>query len=191
MKRALSALVSLTLIVLLSTSCSKSSTATSGGGGGASSAASNTVASTVTSGSATTSGTSCPTSASGFSKTRFLAHAGLGIGAFHRYLYKPYRAGAFQKGANGRIKAFLKAGAAALFIKREIRLAAEAAKGSPALCKTVSAPLAKIGDTVSSAVASLRSGDASGITGLQSIISSVKGQASKNGNSITEANPTI
>lgn len=188
MKRALSALVSLTLIVLLSTGCSKSSTATSGGGGGASS---NTVASTVTSGSATTSGTSCPTSASGFAKTKFLTHAGLGIGAFHRYLYKPYRAGAFQKGANGRIKAFLKAGAAALFIKREIRLAAEAAKQSPALCKTISAPLAKIGDTVSSAVASLRSGDASGITGLQSVISTVKGQASKNGNSITEANPTI
>ena len=32
-------------------------------------------------------------------KTRLLADLALTYGAFHRYLYKPYKAGAFRKGA--------------------------------------------------------------------------------------------
>lgn len=62
-----------------------------------------------------------------FAKLKFVLHAGLAYGAFHRYVYKPYRTGAFKSGANGRTKALVKAGAAALFAANELRLARRAA----------------------------------------------------------------
>ena len=54
-------------------------------------------------------------------KTKFVLHAGLAFGAFHRYILEPYRAGAFRKGAPGRTKALVKAGAAGLFAYRELK----------------------------------------------------------------------
>jgi hypothetical protein len=130
---------------------------------------------------------SCPTSNTiAFAKTKFVLHSGLAFGAFHRYLYKPYQAGTFQKGASGRIAAFVKGGLAALFVKREIRLASEDVKANPTLCKAIAAPLAKIGDSVQSALDKLKSGDASGITDTNSLISSVEDSSSKGGAPITE-----
>jgi hypothetical protein len=112
-KRLLTLAVSLTLVVFRAAGCSKSTPgATAGGAAAVPSAAV----------------TSCPSQASGFAKTKFLAHAALGFGAFHRYIYKPYRAGTFRSGAHGRIRAFIKATLAALFVKREIRLAGIAAR---------------------------------------------------------------
>jgi hypothetical protein len=58
-----------------------------------------------------------------FAKTKFVLHAGLAFGAFHRYIYKPYRAHAFRTGAPGRTKAMVKAGAAALFAVHELKQA--------------------------------------------------------------------
>ncbi len=58
-----------------------------------------------------------------FAKTKFVLHMGLAFGAFHRYIYKPLKAGAFKSGAAGRVKAFLKAGAAALFAVHELKVA--------------------------------------------------------------------
>jgi hypothetical protein len=113
-------------------------------------------------------------------------HTGLAFGAFHRYLYKPFRAGAFQKGAHGRIVAFAKAGASALFIKREIRLASEDVKANPSLCKLVAAPMQDIGDKISDAVSSLKSGDVSGITGIEQTVQSIEGKAASTGNTIQE-----
>jgi hypothetical protein len=60
-----------------------------------------------------------------FAKTKFVIHLGLAFGAFHRYIYKPLRAGAFKPGAPGRVKAILKAGAAALFAVHELKVAHE------------------------------------------------------------------
>jgi hypothetical protein len=86
----------------------------------------------------------CPTSNTiAFAKTKFLAHTGLAFGAFHRYLYKPFQAGTFKKGASGRITAFIKGGLAVLFVKREIRLASEDVKANPTLCKAIAAPWAR------------------------------------------------
>ncbi len=74
----------------------------------------------------------CPTtSTTSFAKTKFALHAGLAFGAFHRYLWKPYRAGTFGKGASGRVTAFVKGGLAALFVKREVRLAERGRQGRP------------------------------------------------------------
>ena len=129
----------------------------------------------------------CPTSNTiSFAKTKFVLHSGLAFGAFHRYLYKPYQAGTFKKGASGRITAFIKGGLAALFVKREIRLAAQDVKANPTLCKAIAAPLGKIGDTVQAAFDKLKTGDASGITGVNSLVSSVEGTSKSNGVEVTE-----
>ena len=47
-----------------------------------------------------------------FEKTRFVVDVGLAVGALRQWVYKPFRAGAFASGANGRTKAFVKAGLA-------------------------------------------------------------------------------
>lgn len=134
-----------------------------------------------------TSSSDCPTSnTTAFAKTKFVAHTGLAFGAFHRYLYKPYKAGTFRKGADGRLTAFAKGGLAALFIKREIRLASEDVKANPTLCRTIAAPLARIGDTVQSAFDKAKSGDAGGIDAVESAITSVSSSSKKDGVDITE-----
>lgn len=130
---------------------------------------------------------SCPASnTTSFAKTKFVLHAGLAFGAFHRYLYKPYQAGTFKKGANGRISAFIKGGLSALFIKREIRLASGDVKANPTLCKAIAAPLGKLGDSVSAAFDKLKGGDASGITDANTAISSIEATSQKDGAAITE-----
>jgi hypothetical protein len=174
-KRWLVLVVSLTLAVLLAAGCKSSSTTAAGSGASATSVASASVAPTA-----------CPTQATGFAKTRFLAHAALGFGAFHRYIYAPYRAGAFRSGAHGRLTALVKAGLAALFVKREVRLAFAAAQDSPALCKLIVAPLRTVSETVQAAVSRLEQGDASGVGAIQSAISQAKSQAASQGANIVE-----
>jgi hypothetical protein len=65
-----------------------------------------------------------------FDKTRFLAHVGLAYFAFHHWIYNPYKAHAFAKGASGRTKAIVKAGIAALFAVHELKVAYGIANGS-------------------------------------------------------------
>lgn len=62
-----------------------------------------------------------------FAKTKFVLHTGLAFGAFHRYILKPYQAGAFKKGAPKRKRSLVKAGAAGLFAVHELKLARNAA----------------------------------------------------------------
>lgn len=188
MKRWLVLVVSLALMVCLAAGCKSSSTAAAGGGASATATAAGGGASATATAAAGTSAapTSCPSEASGLAKTKFLAHAALGFGAFHRYIYKPYRAGAFRSGAHGRLTAFIKAGLAALFIKREIRLAAAAAQNSPALCKVILSPLRTVSETVQAAVSKLRQGDASGVGAVENAVSQAKSQASSQGANIVE-----
>ncbi|MFP5019314.1 hypothetical protein [Pseudonocardia phyllosphaerae] len=129
----------------------------------------------------------CPTeNTKSFAKTKFVLHSGLAFGAFHRWIYKPYKAGTFQKGAKGRVTAFIKGGLAALFIKREIRLASEDVKANPTLCKTISAPLAKVGNKAKDSLTKLKSGDTSEVEDLNSSIGAVKGGSAKQGAEIKE-----
>jgi hypothetical protein len=130
---------------------------------------------------------SCPSSNTiAFAKSKFVLHSGLAFGAFHRYLWKPYQAGTYKKGAKGRIGAFVKGGLAALFVKREIRLASQDVKANPTLCKALAAPLGRIGDSVQGAFDKLKGGDASGITDVNSLISSTERTSDKDGVAITE-----
>jgi hypothetical protein len=171
MKRSVALVATLALVVFLAAGCKSSATS---------------AASSSPSAAATAVATSCPSHATGFAKTKFLTHAALGFGAFHRYIYKPYRAGTFRSGAHGRLSAFIKAGLAALFIKREIRLAGLAAQKSPALCKIVLTPLRTVSETIQAAVSKLKGGDTSGVSDVQSAITQVKSGAAGQGATITE-----
>ncbi len=177
--------VLLALSVLLA-GCGAGSGTASGGSGYSGGAGSGTSTSQSPGGAQATpsaAAADCPTGGNtkDFAKTRFVLHAGEAFGVFHRYLYKPYRSGAFRKGAGGRIQTFLKAGAAALFIKRQVRLATEDAKANPTLCKAIAAPLVQVRDSVSGAVSQLRNGDVSGIEALNGIVGGIQGSAARHG----------
>lgn len=141
----------------------------------------------------TTGAVACPTAnTKAFDKTRFVLHAGLAFGAFHRYLYKPFRAGAFAKGASGRRVALVKAGVSALFIKRELRLASEDARANPTLCKAIGGPLSQLTSTISNSVRGLSSGDPSGILAADRTITSLEQSAKNSGTGIVEnPNPDL
>ncbi|MEU1731292.1 hypothetical protein [Streptosporangium sp. NPDC020145] len=81
----------------------------------------------------------CPTTGNTkrFAKTRFALHAGLALGAFHRYIYKPLRAGGFKEGADKRKRTFVKAAIAGLFALHELKVAKRFAEANPALCHAV------------------------------------------------------
>ncbi len=187
MSRALRVVLALVLPVLVIAGCGPTST-----GSVAPSAAATPTTATPTSAAQGTADNApidptCPaTSTTAFAKTKFVGHAGLAFGAFHRYLWKPYRAGTFGRGASGRVTAFVKGGLAALFVKREVRLADEDAKADPTLCRAIAAPLATIGNDVTSAVDELRSGNAAGVNGVDSAISSVESSSGTQGTPITE-----
>jgi len=179
MKRLITLVLSLTLVMFLAVGCKSSTSSTAAGGAPA-------VSSSSVSAAPSAAATACPSQASGFAKTKFVAHAALGFGAFHRYIYKPYRAGTFRSGAHGRLIAFAKAALAALFIKREIRLSAAAAQNSPALCKIILTPLRTVSETIQAAVTKLEGGDVSGISAVQNAVSQAESGASGLGAGITE-----
>jgi hypothetical protein len=116
-----------------------------------------------------------------FAKTKFVLHAGLAFGAFHRYVLKPYQAGAFKKGAGGRTKALVKAGASALFAYHELKVARkDAVCDGPAL--------RRLAVSISTAVSALNSlgglkaGTGIGAIGLaERILSRLGGQAASDG----------
>jgi hypothetical protein len=125
-------------------------------------------------------------------KTRFLLHAGLGLGAFKKFIYDPFRAGRFRSGAPGKIKSVAIAGAAALFAYHELRLAKGFAESDKTLCKLV-APLDRLSGSMSSLGNGFKSGkvDEAGINGVSSQVASVKGSAGSLGAPITEHAPAL
>lgn len=170
-------------LTLLAGGCKNNSSSTS-----TAAASSAPQASTADSAPASTSANGCPTSnTTDFAKTKFVLHTGLAFGAFHRYLYKPFRAGTFTTGTKiHRVVVFAKAGAAALFIKREVRLAIVDVKANPTLCKTLAAPLTALGDGISGAVTKLKGGDTTAVEDVQKSVTSIESAASSGGAAITE-----
>jgi hypothetical protein len=81
---------------------------------------------------------SCHTS---FAKTKFLLHTGLAAGAFYRYIYDPWRAGAFKKGAPGRTKALAKAAASGVVVVHELKVAARDAQCDGPALKALGRPM--------------------------------------------------
>lgn len=99
-----------------------------------------------------------------FAKTKFLLHAGIAAGAFYRYIYNPYRAGAFKKGAPGRTKALAKAAASGLVVVHELKVAARDARCDGSALKKLAGPISALLNSVTS-LKGLASGGALGAIG--------------------------
>lgn len=100
----------------------------------------------------------CPTAGNerAFAKTRFAVHAGLALGAFHRYIYKPLRNGGFRAGADKRARTFAKAAVAGAFVAHELKVAKGFAEANPTLCNSVQG----LSDRLAALTGKLRNGTA-------------------------------
>jgi hypothetical protein len=123
-----------------------------------------------------------------FAKTKFVLHAGLAFGAFHHFIYKPYRGGAFH--GPHKVRALIKAGAAGLFAYHELKLAREDARSSRLLSKVV-LPVAGLGAGLLALGHELKGGhlDAGAIQGANGQIARIHTQSASDGAPITEHTP--
>jgi hypothetical protein len=118
-------------------------------------------------------------------KTKFALHAGLAFGAFHRYIYKPYKEGKFSGGLFHHKLATLKAALAAAFAYHEVKLALEDARSSK-LLSTVLAPLLALQNKLASLQSRLKGGHVD-----QSVIESANSSAGEAGTSGAAAGQPI
>ncbi len=98
-----------------------------------------------------------------FAKTKFALHAGLAFGAFHRYIYKPFKEGKFSGGLLHHKAAVLKAALAAAFAYHEVKLALNDARSSRIL-STLLSPLLALQTKLSSLRAGFKHGTANPAT---------------------------
>lgn len=124
-------------------------------------------------------------------KTKFVLHAGLAFGAFHRWIYKPLKAGDFSHPLSHKLTT-LKAAAAGLFVYHELKLALADAQADPTLSHLV-APITALQNKISGLASSLRSGhvDTSTIQSANGAIGSIHGQAASAGQAITDQAPAV
>ncbi len=187
-----SKLVVLTVVLgaLVLVGCGKSTATSAGSSAGVTSSvpAAGAAGGAGTSASAaTTSAGGCPTSnTKSFAKSKFVLHVGLAAGTFHRYLYKPFKAGTFHKGASGRISGLVKGGATALFDEHEIRQAITDVKANPTLCKVLIAPLSEVADKFTAMKSKVPAGDTTSLDTVNSSLSSISSTSAKDGAPITE-----
>ncbi|MGW1011916.1 hypothetical protein ACWD4X_18030 [Streptomyces termitum] len=124
-------------------------------------------------------------------KTRFVANAGLAAGAAYQWIVKPYKAGKFKKGANGRTFALVKAGLAGAFTYNRLKAAVENAKGDPLLSKAV-APLSSGIDSLKELGTKLRKGEAGDaeVKGLEGVINDLKDAGKSAGAEVKDKVPS-
>jgi hypothetical protein len=122
-----------------------------------------------------------------FAKTKFALHAGLAFGAFHRYIYKPWKEGKFSGGLFHHKIATIKAALAAAFAYHEIKLALQDARSSKIL-STLLSPLLALQNKLSALHGGLQHGnvDGSAIDSANSDTSSIGSQASQKGQPIQD-----
>jgi hypothetical protein len=122
---------------------------------------------------------------------KFVLHAGLAFGAFHRWIYKPLKHGTFSGGVLKHKLALVKAGLAGLFAYHELKLAIQDARASAKLQKLV-APITALGDKLKSIGDSAKSGnfDTSTITSANNDVTSLSGLAKQAGVSISPQEPS-
>jgi hypothetical protein len=129
----------------------------------------------------------CDTGHVYFAKTKFVFHMGLAFGVFHRYIYKPFKTGAFSAGAPGRLKAAIKAGVAALFVVHELKLACKDANNSSVL-RPLLTPVNLIVTQFDKLATKLKSGNfnAADLTGAASAVTALGSKSGKLGLPITD-----
>ncbi|MCW8382704.1 hypothetical protein [Streptomyces justiciae] len=124
-----------------------------------------------------------------FAKTRFVANAGLAAGATYQWIVKPWRAGKFKSGADGRRVALVKAGLAGTFAYNRLKAASRNAEGDPTLAKAV-APLTAGIDALKDLPSKLRKGDTSVAGAFDDVINQVKDAGKSAGAEVTEQVPS-
>jgi hypothetical protein len=134
-------------------------------------------------GSGTTTGTH-------FAKTKFVLHAGLAFGAFHRWIYKPLKAGDFSHPFSHKL-ATLKAVAAGAFTYHELKLALSDAQADPTLSRLV-APVTALENKIKGLDSGLKSGnvDSSAINSANGSVGSIHSDAASAGQPINEQTPS-
>lgn len=121
-----------------------------------------------------------------FAKTRFALHAGLAFGAFHHWIYTPFREGAFRKGAPHRGRTIAKAVAAAAFTIHELRLARRFAAASRIL-RPLAGPLGAVAVSAVALPALLRGGGGGGLLNrINDRIHGISSRSAASGHPITE-----
>lgn len=179
-RRAPAALVPVLAATLTLTACG-GKTASSGAG------AATTTSGTSSSASASATPGACPTSNTrAFAKTRFVADVGLAAGTFHHWIYAPFKAGAFDKGAKGRVTALVKAGAVALVDAKLVDNAYQNVEASPALCTALIAPLGDLKTELTALKGRIVTGDTSAMGNVDGLVQRVESAAASNGASIIE-----
>lgn len=126
-----------------------------------------------------------------FAKTRFVVNAGLAAGATYQWIVKPFRAGKFKKGADGRRLSLVKAGLAGVFTYNRLRAALDNAKGDPTLSKAV-APLEEGLEKLKDLPKQLRKGDNTDdiVNNFDSMISDVKDAGKSAGAEVQDKVPS-
>ncbi|MEU8560726.1 hypothetical protein AB0C45_04485 [Streptomyces cyaneofuscatus] len=190
LRRPLAALLLACAVLVSATACGDS-----GDSGTATGTTASTGVSTGASASAPASASAASPSASTekqrLAKTRFVANAGLAAGATYQWIVKPYRAGTFKKGADGRTFALVKAGLAGGFAYNRLKAAAENAKGDPLLSKAV-APLTAGIESLQGMATKLRNGEAGegDIGAFESVIDSIKSAGKDAGAEVKDKVPS-
>ncbi|SHN05583.1 hypothetical protein [Streptomyces yunnanensis] len=140
------------------------------------------------------SGSPSPTSSAEkqkFAKTRFVTNAGLAAGATYQWIIKPYKAGGFNKGAQHRKTALVKAGLAGVFTYNRLKAAVRNAEGDPTLSKAL-APLNSGIESLKNLGTKLRKGEAGSadVDQFQNVINNVKDVGKKNGAEVKDQVPS-
>ncbi|MYX03540.1 MULTISPECIES: hypothetical protein [unclassified Streptomyces] len=179
LRRTLAALLLSCALVAGATACGGSDDTSGGNAASASAAASPAVS------------VSASAQKQRLAKTRFVANAGLAAGATYQWIIKPYRAGTFKKGAEGRRLALVKAGLAGGFAYNRLKAAAENAKGDPLLSKAV-APLAAGIESLKGLGTKLRKGEAGegDVGAFESVIDSIKNAGKDAGAEVKDKVPS-
>jgi hypothetical protein len=123
---------------------------------------------------------------------KFIFHAGLAFGAFHHFIYLPFKAGKFTSGSLfSRIKNYVLAGGAALFVYHETKLALGDAQQNKVL-KVLVTPLTAAVALFNTIVSKVKghSLDAKTMTSAQNSVATIETQAKGSGSSISEAIPS-
>lgn len=124
-------------------------------------------------------------------KAKFVLHAGLAFGAFHHFIYGPFRAGDFSHPFLHKLT-LIKAGLAAAFVVHEVKLAYTDANADPTLSK-LTGPLNQLESKVTGLVSQVKSGHVSStqLGSAQGAIGSLGSLASGAGASITDVIPHL
>ncbi len=122
-------------------------------------------------------------------KTRFVAHLGVAYFCFHQWVWKPYKAGAFESGVPHRTSTIVKGGVALLFAVHEVGVAKKIAdRSNDPLLRKLDGNLATLTSSFGTIGQKLKSGsfDPKDIEGLNTLTGLVGTQAAADGATIKD-----